>query len=109
MEETVAVKFDEIVFQNDNGIDVWLTVEAPVGQTVVREHPVPANQAYRVAPGTDNCSSALLVARAADHPEDRQTFMVSASPQQAYMTHLTTRYVIGSIHGSIVGRTERGA
>ena len=36
----MAVRFDEIIFQNDNGVDVLLTVEAPVGKTVVRNHPV---------------------------------------------------------------------
>ncbi len=106
----MAVKFEEIVFHNENGIAVSLTVEAPVGQVVVREHEVPGKSTYRVQPGVDYCASALVAARAAGHGdyEDRQSFTASANPQQAYIAHLTTRHVIGSIHGSFVGSTERG-
>jgi hypothetical protein len=107
-EENMAVHFDEVAFQNDNGIEVLVTIEAPVGQIVVKDHPVPANSTYRVQPGVDDCASALCKACAVHHSEDRQTFTVSASPQQAYMTKLTARYVIGSIHGSVIGRTESG-
>ena len=78
----MAVRFDEIVFRNDNGIDVLLTIEAPVGHTVVSEHPVPRHSEYRVQPGVDNCESVRLVARA---------------------------HVIGSINGSLAARTEKGA
>jgi hypothetical protein len=108
LEETMSVHFDEIVFQNDNGAEISLTIEAPAGNAVVREHPVPANSTYRVRPGVDNCATALCEAAAASHSVDRQTFQLAASPQQAYLTHVSARYVIGSIHGSVAGRTENG-
>jgi len=104
----MSVKLEEVVFQNDNGIEVSLTVEAPVGHTVVDQHPVEANATYRVQPGVENCTSILLVAKAASHDADREEFTVSGRPTQAYLKQVSARYVIGSIHGSVAGRTDRG-
>ena len=105
----MAVRFEEIVFQNENGISVSLTLEAPVGRTVVKDHPVSEGQTYKVAPGVDNCSSALCIARASGHEEDRQEFTTLGRPENAFLLRLSLRHLIGSIHGTVIGRTEKGA
>ena len=102
----MSVRLEEIVFRNNNGVEVLLTIEAPVGHTVVQQHPVGPNATYRVQPGVDGCADVLLVAKPAYHDADRQKFTVAGTLTPAYLKHVATQHNIGSIHGSVTSATE---
>ena len=104
----MAVKFEEIVFQNENSVPVTVTIEAPPGHIVVRQHPVGENSSYQVEPGVHDCSAVLFVAQAPSHDPERQQFSVAGSPTHPFLKRADAKYKIGSFHGAVVARTERG-
>jgi len=94
----MAVRFEEIVFHNESGIDMSVTIEAPIGEVVVTDHPVGANSSYAVRPGKADCRSALLEVNAPHHGVVRQSFATAepAAGQLSYLQNLVARHVVGS-------------
>jgi hypothetical protein len=109
----MPVRFDEITFHNESGIQVALTIEAPIGSRIVESHPVAAQSEYRVSPGVDDCKSALLEVVAAHHSATRQSFATAdpSAGQSSYLQRLVTRHLVGSSirgHFSASNVSERG-
>lgn len=103
----MGVVFREFSFRNDNGIDVAVTLEAPLGTQVV---------AMRVGPGktevrqleVENASTARITAAAQGHEPfpDVQTLDLSksGSPFATLIETVRVHSRIGAIHGEVVAR-----
>jgi hypothetical protein len=105
----MAVKLKEVVFHNNNSLEVQLTVEVRKGKPI--EHTVSGNSTFRLEPGIENCTSVLLTVRdETHHGTVQQTFSVSPSTgQPIYIAHLEAYHTVGSIGGTIRARTDGDA
>src|SRR5688572_20246885 len=99
----MAVQFREVLFRNDNNIDVTLTVEAPIGTTVSGPQTVPAQTNVTVTPNVRNCSSVRFIAADPTHGEVRQTFAVAPPTvgRPAFLDRVRTVYTIGNFEGAL--------
>lgn len=96
----MSVTFDEFVFDNQTGLSVTVTLEAPLGSQVTT-YQVGASQKKTFNPGVANVSS--LKVRAADASGDHtgdQTIKVDGTPRQSYIAQLESVFNVGSIQGS---------
>ncbi|HEY6330090.1 MAG TPA: hypothetical protein VI756_12195 [Blastocatellia bacterium] len=96
--------FTKVEFENQNGIDVTVTLEAPVGTFLLPPVTVRANQ-KRSFPfnGVTDVTTAKITVVMSDHedPPDVETFQtLAAAPYAIYLVSLTAQAAIGSIHGS---------
>jgi hypothetical protein len=95
----VRVLLREVLFHNENGIDVDLTIEAPVGEPVFGPKKVVADAPTHIPVERYNCISVLIMVKASpDHEEEQQTF-ATAKPQfgkPIYLESVDVRYHIGS-------------
>jgi hypothetical protein len=100
----MSVQFATVVFNNNNSVDVSLTVEAPIGNRVIGPVTVKLNSSRTINPRQNDCASVVLrVTSDADPDEETQTFEVVAP---LYLRTLDVNYLIGSFAGSVNAGTE---
>ena len=104
----MSVKFNEVVFRNNTGLEVTLTIEAPSGTVVTRPQNVGANSTATVPLNIDNCASARIIASDSTHGEYKQFFGMAAplSGRPSYLESIDVRYSVGSFNGNLKARTE---
>lgn len=98
----MAVVFREFKFENLNGVEVKLTLEAPIGTQVVSTT-VAASGSYTTNPNLNDIATAKITAVAAGHEKypDVETITLNGSPYKTAITTLRAKSSIGSIHGDI--------
>jgi hypothetical protein len=108
----MAVTFATVTFQNNNNIEILLTIEAPIGKSLVVRHPVGPNQTASIRVGRDNCDSVALVADDGSHSSVTQTFKVAAPDARmvlpSFLEQVDVQYSIGTFRGGFKARTEQG-
>jgi hypothetical protein len=107
----MAILFDDFKFRNWNGIPVHISLEAPIGTTILKLN-VNANSDANVPVfSVENTTSLKLTVLAdpADHPNpDIETIdFGNATPYPIYVTAFSARSAIGSIEGEVSLATLR--
>lgn len=93
--------FDEFKFINATGIKANVELQAPIG-TVVVEDEVPGGEERTFYPHVSNIETARVSARDDDgHHRDVETITTSAEPFGTKIRRLESRWVVGSILGSM--------
>jgi hypothetical protein len=98
-------EFNQFNFHNDNGIAAKVTLEAPIGTTVISGRTIQADGDVQVPFALTNVSSVKLsvVADADNHEPDAYTVDMTraATPYPLYITSFTAHSGIGRIAGQI--------
>ena len=97
----MGTTFDEFKFINATGINANVELQAPVG-TVVLNEVVPGGQERTFAPNVSNIDSVRVTANDDDgHHSDSETINTSCNPFSTRIRRLESRWVVGSILGSL--------
>jgi hypothetical protein len=100
----MAIVFDQFKFYNENGIPAHISLEAPIGTTILDLDVNPQSYAAVPAFSVQNIASLRLTVQAdpADHSPDIETIdLGNASPYPVYLTAFAARSAIGSIEGEV--------
>jgi|SRR5215210_4941700 len=98
----MSVAFRQFEFQNRNGVEATLTLEAPIGTQLVNTR-VPPNGTFTVNPNVNDVQAAKIIVVAQGHEDypDVETINLSGAPYVTYIETLLARSSIGSIHGTV--------
>ena len=98
----MPVIFRQFEFRNQNGVEVTLTLEAPVGTQQVNTRVAP-NGTFTANPSVNDVQTARVTVVAQAHEEyiDVETINLGGTPYSTYIETLLTRSSIGSIHGTV--------
>ena len=98
----MAIVFRDFKFQNLNGIEVTMTLEAPIGSQVVSTT-VAANGSYSSNPNLNDVTTAKITIVAKGHEQypDVETITLTGSPYKTCLVTLQARSSIGSIKGDV--------
>jgi hypothetical protein len=100
------VIFRNILFQNNTGIDIPLTIETPIGIGVYGPKIVKANANVDIPINRDNCLCVGLIVDDKDHGAT-QDFML-ASPgkgRPSYLEAVEVQFYVGDITGTAMAKT----
>ena len=97
----MSTAFREFVFENRNSISVKLTLEAPVGTSVIQTD-VAGEASVTLNPNVNDVRTARVkVIAGGEEHTDVETFELSGSPHALHFESLKARSRIGSIQGVV--------
>lgn len=95
----MSINFRELIFENQNNISVKLTLQAPVGTSII-ETEVGAKATVTLHPNVNDIRAVEIKVVAGGHEHtDIETFELRGSPFPMFFETLQVRTSIGSIHG----------
>jgi len=102
----MSVVFANVVFTNDTGIKIPVTIEAPIGTVAYGPVDVDGNQKVNMPINKQNCLSVRVVVTDRDHGAS-QDFLVanSGTGRPSYFETLEVQFDVGDITGSATIRT----
>ena len=103
---TTNVTFLNVIFQNDSGIGLPLTIEAPVGTKVHGPEVVPANSKVTINIKRDNCLSTRLIVTDTNHGAMQDFVLTPGKGRRIYWETVEAQFTVGSITG--VGKARSG-
>lgn len=97
----MATVFNELVFENLTGIDVDVSVEAPIGIRI-NTYQVPASTSKTFRPGVIDTPSVSMTAHDGTHTTT-QSFDLTASgnPTGCLIETIKVHYNVGSMRGAV--------
>jgi hypothetical protein len=102
----VRVIFQNILFKNNTGLDIPLTIESPIGTCVYGPKDVSGNTSVDIPIVRDNCTSVRLIVSDPDHGATQDFVLApSAKGRHVYLEAVEVQFDVGDITGTARTRT----
>lgn len=105
----MSVTFLNVLFQNNTGLDIELTIEAPISMVVFGPQPVQGNAKVDIPINRHNCLSARLIAEYPDHGATQEVVLGPPSMgngRPIYLQGIEARFTAADIAVNVKARTE---
>ncbi len=100
----MSTKFTEVIIQNNNSVDIEISLEIPAGSLIITEN-IGANSKKSIPIDKTNVQSTKFIVKASGHSNYPDNMLVDLSrsgmPYGMYIEKIDAVAIIGSIHGNV--------